>query len=72
MNFEALRALAQPRCECEGKNSLFSKRITLPFGSYAVEQHGGGCERPQRCVPEPHATEQPQSNSDSKELQKAA
>ena len=39
-------------------------QVYSPFGSYAVEQHGGGCERPQRCVPEPHATEQPQSNSD--------
>ena len=47
-------------------------QVYSPFGSYAVEQHGGGCERPQRCVQEPHATEQPQSNSDSKELQKAA
>jgi hypothetical protein len=47
-------------------------QVYSPFGSYVVEQHRPDCERPERCVPEPHTAEQPQANSDSKEFRKAA
>ena len=47
-------------------------QVYSPFGSYVVEQHTPDCERPERCVPEPDATERPQANSDSKEFRKAA
>jgi hypothetical protein len=47
-------------------------QVYSPFGSYVVEQHRPDCERPERCVPEPSASDQPQADSDSKELQKAA
>ena len=35
-------------------------QVYSPFGSYVVEQHRPDCERPERCVPEPQTTEQPQ------------
>jgi hypothetical protein len=50
-------------------------QVYSPFGSYVVEQHGPSCQKPDRsAVPEPAVAEQPQANSDSdsKELQKAA
>ena len=47
-------------------------QVYSPFGSYVVEQHRPDCEHPERCIPEPRASEQPQANSDTKEFRKAA
>jgi hypothetical protein len=50
-------------------------QVYSPFGTYVVEQHGGGFEKPQRsAVPEPPVVEQSVAllSPEQKDLPKAA